>query len=188
MAALPAFPIQASSPLCRDVRGFGVSTFAELTERVRAVPYGRPASTLSIAVLAENRGTCSSKHRLLAEVAHECGHTEVTLVVGIYEMSEQNTPGVGMVLNAAGLTSILEAHCYLVFDGVRFDFTGLATGNVSPFESLIQENVVSPAELMEAKSRTHRQAIAAWAEQRGVSFENAWSIRERCIAALTSSA
>jgi hypothetical protein len=42
----------------------------------------------------------SLSHQLLAAVAQDCGHSEVQLTVGIYEMSEENTPGVGTVLNA----------------------------------------------------------------------------------------
>jgi hypothetical protein len=42
--------------------------------------------------LIENRGTCSSKQRLLAEGAQEFQHFEVTLMVRIYDMSADNTP------------------------------------------------------------------------------------------------
>jgi hypothetical protein len=42
----------------------------------------------------------------------DSARVEVQLTVGIYEISEENTPGVGTVLNAASLTSIPEAHCY----------------------------------------------------------------------------
>src|SRR5690606_8990321 len=113
----------------------------------------------------------SSKHRLLATVAHELGHFEVQLTVGIYEMDEHNTPGVGAVLRAAGLRSIPEAHCYLTVHDERFDFTGLPPGPISPFHALLSEHLVLPADLHEAKLRLHKQAISAWATVERISAE-----------------
>src|SRR6202521_1571879 len=144
--ALPTFGITANSLLSQGICEFGITTFAQLVLRVSTIPYGRTTSNSLLAILVENRGTCSSKHRLLAEVAQEFQHFEVSLVVGIYDMSEDNTPGVGVVLDAARLDSIPEAHCYLKVDESRFDFTGLRAGRQSPFQSLTKESVVLPGE------------------------------------------
>src|SRR5271168_548051 len=65
--ALPTFEITASSPLSQGIFGFGITTFAQLVLHVSTIPYGRTTSNSSLATLVENRGTCSSKHRLLAE-------------------------------------------------------------------------------------------------------------------------
>jgi hypothetical protein len=181
---LPTFEITAHSPLSQGVCRFGMTTFSQLTRRVLAIPYGRTSSDSSLAVLVENRGTCSSKHRLLAEVAQEFQHFEVTLMVGIYAMSEENTPGVGVVLDAAQLDSIPEAHCYLKVDESRFDFTGLRAGRQSPFQSLTKESVVLPGELSHDKKRLHAKHLEIWAEQHKISIDDAWSIREACIAVL----
>src|SRR5262245_19598688 len=127
------FSISHAGMLCEEVLTRGFSTFDRLAEHVRSLPYGRAShATDSLSVLREERGTCSAKHRLLAAVAHECGHLEVQLVVGIYEMSEQNTPGVGPALRSASLSTIPEAHCYLAVAGERLDFTGLSSGSASP--------------------------------------------------------
>jgi hypothetical protein len=137
-----------------------------------------------LAVLQQGCGTCSAKHQLLAAVAQDCGHSEVQLTVGIYEMSEENTPGVGVVLSAASLKGIPEAHCYLSIEGERFDFTGLPAGSSSPFAALVAEYTVSPTNLPQIKIEIHKEAIAAWARYRGISKEAAWATREACIAAL----
>jgi hypothetical protein len=110
----------------------------------------------------------------------------VQLIVGIYEMSEENTPGVGAVLNTASLTGIPEAHCYLSIEGERFDFTGLPAGSSSPFAALLAEHTVSPTNLSQVKVELHKAAIAAWASNRGISKEAAWATREACIAALAA--
>lgn len=181
------FAISGESALCEGVRSRGFESFAQLAEHISKLPYGRTANTQDpMAVLWEGRGTCSGKHRLLAAIAQSCGHAEVQLMVGIYEMSEDNTPGVGAVLNAASHGSIPEAHCYLSIEGERFDFTGLSAGDSSPFAALLAEHAVSPAMLPRAKVELHKQAIAAWASRRGLTEEAAWATREACIAALSA--
>jgi hypothetical protein len=181
------FRISGESALCKDVRGRGFECFAHLAEHVRSLPYGRTANADDpLAVLQEGRGTCSAKHRFLAYVAQDCGHSEVRLTIGIYEMSEENTPGVGRVLSTASLTSIPEAHCYLSIEGNRYDFTGLSAGSASPFAALLAKYTVSPMNLPQIKVEIHKRAIAAWARRRGISDEAAWATREACIAALAT--
>ena len=106
------FPINENGPISQEVRNYSFTDFHVLAEFIRNIPYGRPSNVLDVlSVLKENSGTCSSKHRLLAAVAHECGHPEVELMVGIYKMSEANTPGVGFILEKASVASVHEAHC-----------------------------------------------------------------------------
>lgn len=180
-----SFRITSGGPVSKEVLEAGFVNFLRFAEHVQAIPYGRPSDTQDVlSVLKENRGTCSSKHRLLAAVAHESGHSEVELMVGIYEMSEENTPGVGPALAAASFDSIPEAHCYLRVAGYRYDFTGLPPGISSPFDSLLSEEPVLPAELPETKLPVHQEAMAIWAAQHGIEASRAWGIRESCIQAL----
>lgn len=187
MLSSPTFALADSGPASRAAMRKGFASFEELAEFVRSLPYGRVGNAVDpLAVLTEGLGTCSAKHRLLATVAHECGHPEVQLTIGIYEMSEENTPGVGSVLRDASLRSIPEAHCYLTVDGERFDYTGLSSGVASPFVSLIEEHFVGPADLPRLKEHYHRKALADWAAQVGRSESSAWETREACIAALAT--
>ena len=182
-----AFTIRGSTTLCEAVLASGFTNFEQLAIQVRSLRYQRTSNPdRPLAVLEEGRGTCSSKHQLLAAVAHESGHFEVGLTVGIYEMSEQNTPGVGVALASASLKSVPEAHCYLTVDGERFDFTGLPSGPLSPFDALLSEHTVLPGDLAEAKSRLHRAAVTTWAAAAGVPEESVWITREACIAALVA--
>ncbi|MCC6867840.1 MAG: hypothetical protein IT522_03370 [Burkholderiales bacterium] len=181
------FEVSGDSALCNEVRALGFTSFQQLAEHVRSLPYGRTADSEDrCAVLHQKRGTCSSKHQLLAAVAQESGHAKIQLVVGIYGMCEENTPGVGTVLRAASTVSIPEAHCYLSVEGDRMDFTGLARGSSSPFAALVAEHVVSPLGLREMKANLHRQALATWASAQGTTAEWAWSVREACIAAIAA--
>ena len=185
MPSPPSFTIQPASPLCIEVLDRGLIDFGQLAEFVRALPYDRNSDTANPAlVLREGCGTCSSKHRLLAIIADDCGHSEVQLTVGIYAMSEHNTPGVGAVLGSTSFTSIPEAHCYLTIGGDRFDFTGLPSGSSSPFDALLAEHVVSPAELPKMKLELHMRALETWANRVGITTADAWATREACISAL----
>lgn len=182
------FPIADAGPLSRATRSRGYKNFIGVAEAVRALPYGRVRDSQgALAVLEEHKGTCSSKHRFLAALAHECGHTEVVLMLGLYEMSEANTPGVGPALEAAGLTAILEAHCYLMREGQRYDFTGLSSNAASPFDSLIEERTVSPIDPASLKTEYHRGALLTWARNRGLDPDRAWAVREKCIELLSNS-
>lgn len=187
--AAPNFQITPSGPLSFAVRARGYERFAEVAEAVRALPYGRVRDTEDpLAVLDEQKGTCSSKHRFLAALAHECGYTAVTLTLGLYAMSEKNTPGVARVLGPAGIDAVPEVHCYLTYQGHRLDFTGLAPGYASPFDSLIDERNVSPSELASVKAAFHHDALAQWARSRHLDPDRAWELREKCIRLLANPA
>ena len=175
------FPIGDVGKLSRAVRSRGYRQFAEVAEAIRRLPYGRPSSEDELSVLDEERGTCSSKHRFLAALAHECGRPEVKLMLGLYSMSEKNTPGVETILRAEGLAAIPEAHCFLMCGERRFDFTGLPFGATAPIESLTDERCVSPGDLRSVKATYHHGALVDWARTRGIDPERAWAIREKCI-------
>jgi len=183
-SSLLDFAITGSGPLARLARALTRSAGSRRWPKPFVLcPMGRTRATDDIgAVLQEQQGTCSSKHRFLAALAHECGRTDVQLMLGLYEMSEGNTPGIGRALGE--LPAIPEAHCYLAHEGKRFDFTGLAAGGASPFESLIEERSVSPADLPAAKLAYHRRAIEKWAQARGLDPGAVWAVRERCMALL----
>jgi hypothetical protein len=140
------------------------------------------------AVLCEEKGTCSTKHALLAALAHE-QDLPVVLTLGLYAMHERNTPGVGMVLTRYGLASLPEAHCYLTYSGRRIDVTRSGAEPTEPITQLLHEEAIVPEQIGDYKVTLHRHYMQTWvnanAERvRGRSFEEVWRIREECIAAL----
>ena len=182
------FDICGDGSVAEEVRRRGFDRFSFLAEHVRRLPYCRPTDVNDVmAVLKEQRGTCSAKHWLLATVAHECGQPDVELIVGLYEMSERNTPGVWAALQHTGFDWVPEAHCYLRMGGLRYDFTGLSGSRASPFDSLLSEHLVSPEHLHMQKARLHQEAVRVWAKSNAVPFERAWALREACIQALVCS-
>jgi hypothetical protein len=154
---------------------------------VSRLRYGRNSSAHDpLVVLREGRGTCSTKHALLRRLAAE-QDLEIALVVGIYEMSGQNTPGVGSVLGRYGLVSLPEAHCYLRFRGKRIDVTG-ENGGLRELKFFLEEDIV-PEQIGEYKAALHREFLQRWIAEGNVpgrrNLEELWQIREECIAALS---
>jgi hypothetical protein len=179
------FILQDKGKLSSAILKLGFKEFLPFAEYICSLHYGRITYSQNImAVIHERKGTCSSKHLLLASLAHECGYTDIHLMVGIYKMSEKNTPGVGQVLQNAGLEYIPEAHAYLDCQGKRFDFTGLKTGEESPFHSLISEQPVTLSKLKETKEILHRIEIAKFAKRFNLDPQRVWETREACIKAL----
>jgi hypothetical protein len=185
-----ALPDDALRPAAAVTAAFterGASSFQQAGRLLQTLPYGRIASGNDpLCVLTEGRGTCSTKHALLAHLAEEQG-LPIQLTLGIYEMCESNTPGVGAVLNTLDLPFILEAHCYLSFEACRIDVTRELSTPADPIERLLHEERITPDQIGSYKQALHQRVLREWiAEQsHGYSFERLWEIREACIAALS---
>ena len=180
-------PLAEDGPVTRLFRAAGVEDFRGAAGYVRRLPYGRITDRSKFwLVLEEGRGTCTTKHATLAELARE-QHIEVQLMLGIYEMTERNTPGVGAVLNRYGLTSIPEAHCYLRYEGQRVDVTGVAAG-AEPIDRFLHEEPITVEQIGAYKNDLHRRFLGDWIARTetlaGRSVDEVWRIREECIAAL----
>jgi hypothetical protein len=185
---LPAEPLAGDGPITGRFRARGLTDFAGAARWVQALPYGRTSSPGDVGlVLTEGRGTCSSKHALLAALAGELG-LDLVLTLGIYEMSEANTPGVGPVLQRHGLTAIPEAHCYLVRAGRRIDLTRTVAA-AEPIETLLHEEAIGVEQIGAYKVALHRRVLADWITRepaaRGRALSEVWAIREECIARLS---
>jgi len=177
----------AAGPFTSLFQAAGIHDFAGAARHVLILPYGRIADRKKLwLVLAEGRGSCTTKHTLLAELAREQG-IDVQLTLGIYEMSEQNTPGVGRVLSAYGLEYTPEAHCYLRYAGARIDVTGVPAG-AEPIDHFLHEEPITVDQIGAYKHDLHRRFLHDWITRtdsvRGRSLEEVWRIREACIAAL----
>jgi hypothetical protein len=114
---VPNLFLDAGRPLGGEFAGLGLGGYRDAARHVRSLPYGRNSDRSDWRlVLAEGRGTCSTEHALLSELAGENGR-HVALVLGVYEMDGGNTPGIGAVLERHGLPRLPEAHCYLGYEG-----------------------------------------------------------------------
>ena len=190
MASWPLLPealLDAPGPASDAFREIGCLTYRSAARHVHELPYGRNSDRADFwLVLPEQRGTCSTKHALLATVASE-QTLPVFLSVGIYVLSEANTPGVGRILSAHALESIPEAHCYLSHSGLRVDVTRSGASPRAAIAGFHREWTIEPQEIGADKTALHQRYLRDWLrDQRDpeLSFEELWRIRESCILAL----
>jgi len=182
-------PLTLDGPVTRLFRAIGIGDFGSAARHLLTLPYGRITDRNQFwLVLAEGHGTCTTKHATLAALARE-QYLDVQLMLGIYEMSERNTPGVGVVLAKHGLACVPEAHCYLHYQGERIDITGVPAG-AEPIDCFLHEEAITVEQIGSYKIDVHRTFLRDWIARteaaRGMSLEAVWQIREACIAALSA--
>jgi hypothetical protein len=164
LSLLPDAILARDGPVTRAFLDCGVRQLRAAAGIVWKLPYGRNRSPAdALCVLREGRGTCSTKHPLLARLLAEQGIEGFELRLGIYDMDEANTPGVGGVLARYGLRSIPEAHCYLAAGPRRLDFTRALPAEVAPITRFVQEVSVEPGDVSEFKPALHRRYLEEYA-------------------------
>jgi hypothetical protein len=186
--ALPIIPLRPIGLIAADFIAREITDFRAVGHYLHHLPYGRNSDRSDFRlVLPEKRGTCSTKHALLAELAHE-QNLSVTLTLGIYTMHERNTPGVGVVLDRYRLQYLPEAHCYLRYGETRIDLTRSGVEPTEPIDRFLYEEAISPEQIGDYKVQFHQRFLRSWLVNTDVvsgrSFAEIWKIREACIAAL----
>jgi hypothetical protein len=184
---LPEAPLNAARPDSQAFLRVGCESFRSAAKYLHELPYGRNADRTNFRlVLVERRGTCSTKHALLKAVALE-QNLPLSLAIGIYDMTEANTPGVGRVLASHRLENIPEAHCYLRYAGRRVDITRSGAAPQVALPHIREEWTIEPSQIGAHKVALHQRYLRDWLrEQRhlSLSFAELWRIREACIIAL----
>ena len=166
----------------------GVETWNELTEFIKNLPYGRNINRTDFGlVLSERKGTCSSKHALLKSIADLNNVPNIDLIIGIYRMTESNTPKIGTELTENSIEFIPEAHCYLKINGNRTDLTSEQSEFKKIEKDIIQEKLIEPNQVAKFKVHYHKKFIENWLKESNSEFEfdQIWQIREKCIRNLT---
>lgn len=186
----PKYQLHSNDTLTQRVKKHEIYSWEELITFVKELPYGRNANRTDISlVIKEKKGTCSSKHAFLKKVADLNNIPDIKLILGMYKMSEANTPKIGTELSTHHIDYILEAHCYLKINNKRIDMTS-STSQFSKIEQdILQEIEITPEQVAEFKVEYHKDFLRTWnANQRiKFDFDTLWSIRERCIENLSGS-
>ncbi len=186
--ALPEHRLTTSGDTSAQFLALGIDDYQAAARFIHQLPYGRNADRANFRlVLPERRGTCSTKHALLAALAME-QRLPVHLSLGIYEMTERNTPGVGAVLSKHGLAFVPEAHCYLTYNDVRIDVTRDSVSPTEPIARFLLEETITPAQIGDYKVSMHRGWMRDWVARAMPhrNWEEVWKIREECIAAISA--
>lgn len=180
------FDISKEQPLSKLCIAKQLTNFQQVCLHVKLLPYGRitDKSNLSL-ILNEEKGSCSTKHAFLAEIARENNVLDISLHLGIYRMNEKNTPGIGALLRDKNLDYIPEAHTYLKQNNVILDYT---SNNPSSFvDHLLHEEEILPVQITGYKENLHKSYIRKWRSENSIPYTVAdlWSLREQCIANLS---
>ncbi|WP_431157863.1 hypothetical protein [Winogradskyella poriferorum] len=169
-------------------KSLGLETWNMVLEHVKNLPYGRNSNREDFSlVLKEQKGSCSSKHAILKELADLNEIPNVELILGIYRMDAINTPQIGSVLIDNGLAYIPEAHCYLQIDNERVDLT-FKNSDIKNIETaIIVEKIIQPQDVIDYKEKYHKTFIKNWLTDSDLplNIEELWNIRERCIDNIT---
>lgn len=189
LSKLPNKVFTPTSLASTQLYGLGCKDFHQACHYVWQLPYGRNTDRADWRlVLKEQKGTCSTKHALLKALADELS-LDIRLTVGIYKMSESNTPGVGAELKRHGLPYIPEAHCYLRTNSQHFDFTKKQHQIAQPIDEFLLELDIKTDEIGAHKVSIHQEFIKNHTSHcdafSHVSFEDLWHIRESCITAIS---
>jgi hypothetical protein len=185
---LPEVPLHSAGPVTAQLLASAIYNFRAAGQHLHSLPYGRNTDRANFhLVLNEGRGTCSTKHALLAELARE-QKLPIALTLGIYQMHEDNTPGVGEILSHYNLPFLPEAHCYLTYKGQRIDITRANIEATESIDRFLYEETILPEQIGEYKVDLHKRFLRQWLAENnanGYSFDKLWTIREECIASLT---
>ncbi len=181
-------PLSSGDPLTQLLIGKGITNMDDLLNYIRALPYGRNKSrTVFEEVIKENRGTCSTKHALVKKVAEYNTIRDVKLILCMYQMKESNTKGISKHLSENKLDHLPEAHCYIKINGKSIDLTNPAAELSGIKNDILEETEIEADQVGDFKITYHQEFIKKWIAREKLtrSFEEIWTIREKCITQLS---
>lgn len=176
--------ITSEALLSTQVRKLGIDTWDQLKLYIQNLTYGRTSKRDDLTlILTEQKGTCSSKHALLKQVADENQIPDVKLIFCLFKMSPKNTSGIEDILASENLSYIPEGHCYLKINGNISDLTSPTFDIAKHQEDIIEERELDVDQIGQFKVAYHQDKMKAWLKdsQKEIEFETLWAVRERCI-------
>ena len=123
----------------------GIKTFKEACNYVHNVEYGYNTNyDDKFIFFKEKKGTCTSKHAVIAGLAEEL---KIPLFkhVGVYKFTEEISTGTEGILKKYKIPYVPMIHCFLVYRNNKFDLTeGNCNGKNTTIEEFIHEERVDP--------------------------------------------
>lgn len=182
------FQLASSEMYSTAFRELGIFDFQSACDYIMQLPYGRNTHRDDfLLVLQEGKGTCSSKHALLAFLADENGQDDIELMLGLFQMSAETHPELEHYFAELPFPYLPEAHCYLRYKGQLYDYTSSKQDIriIEPF--IVREQRMEPQQVVEWKPKIHQEYLKGWLKRNpNITFtvDEIWSFREQMIAAL----
>ena len=183
---IPNFNLTTSGMISNHFIVNEITTFYGAIKYIQQLPYGRSKLQYPYSIIDDKKGTCSTKHAFIKELAQENNIYSIKLQLCIYPMNEENTPGVGKVLQRYKLDYILESHVYLSYDDERYDFTFPEKSDKKWENDILMETEIDIDQILDYKVEYHKNMLSNWImrDQLNFSLKKMWQIRESCIHAL----
>jgi hypothetical protein len=142
---LPDAEIKSVGKLSQTFLELGIKSFREACEYVHNVEYGYNTDyDDQMIFFKENKGTCTTKHAVIAGLAEEIG-IPLYKHVGIYKFTEEISTGTNHILSKYNVPYVPMVHCFLVYKEFRFDLTeGNCNGKNTTIDEMIHEEKVDP--------------------------------------------
>lgn len=187
---LPNVPISDCGPFSKKFIELGITNFKQACEFVKKMEYGYNSDYENKMILfIEKKGTCTTKHAVIAGLAAELG---IPLVkhVGVYKMTEKIVKNANSILEKYKIPYVPLVHCFLVYEAngkrYRFDLTeGNNNGKQSTIEELIYEEQVDPFISRNDEYKLYKKIIKEKVlpsdEMQGVSERSILKAREESI-------
>lgn len=185
---IPDFELRQQGDYAPFLSNLKIERFSDLADYLRNLPYGRTSKRDDFSsVFQEARGTCSSKHAILAELCDLNGRNDIELIVGIFLMDATYSGKLAPILERYQLEAIPEAHCYLRFQNQRYDFSASHSKPEQFQQKLVREQRCEPRQVIDWKRMIHQHYLTSWLKRKQLPYtpEQLFEIREACILALS---
>jgi hypothetical protein len=141
----PDKPISNVGPISAKFLSLGIHSFSDACRYVHVLPYGYNTDRDDLMILfKENKGTCTTKHAVIATLAEEQS-LPIVKNIGIYRMSEEIVTGTNEILAKFHLPYVPMIHCFLVYGEFRVDLSeGNNNGKNRPIEDFLYTQQVDP--------------------------------------------
>ena len=123
----------------------GINSFIEACRFVHELPYEYNSDRDDLMILfKENKGTCTTKHAVIATLAEEMD-LPIVKNVGVYAMTEEIVTGTNEILVKYNLPYVPMIHCFLVYGEYRVDLSeGNKNGKNLPIDEFLFTQQVEP--------------------------------------------
>jgi hypothetical protein len=138
----------------------GIERFIDACRYVFDLPYDYNSDRDDLMILfKENKGTCTTKHAVIATLATEL-NLPIVKNVGIYAMTEEIVTGTNEILAKYNLPYVPMVHCFLVYDEYRVDLSeGNDNGKNRPIEVFLYIQEVEPNITAKDEYLLYRKAL-----------------------------
>jgi hypothetical protein len=175
---VPNTTINAVGKISQLFLAKNITTLWQAIEHVQKMPYGRNIDRTNYSqVLIEERGTCSTKHALIAALAKEMD-ISLNLTLVIFLLTSHNTPKIAPILESYHLIAVPEAHCYLTYNNKILDVT-LPDSKEFLFSPKVEDEfIITTEQIGLFKLEKHQAFINRWIKiNNDLNIELIWDVR-----------